>query len=744
MLELFRIAGRIDLEGTENAERALERVDNQAGKTGSKLGGFAKKVGAAGALVGGAMAGAGAAAFAMTEKLTSGFDKISKGAQRVGVSTDFFQEMDFWATQNGLSHDKMEKAVGRLNQRIGLAAQGNEKYSGALESLGISMDEVRSGSLSTEEAMARSIQSLANIEDSHEQAALATELFGVKLARDLLPSLQDGALSIDDARAKAEELGIVIGEDSLSAGVLFQDTWDRLTRTFTAVSQKILAELMPVFQSLMDWVLAHMPQIQSVFQTVFNVINTVFSTLVTGIQFVISWLQTFADDNKETFTTIWRTIQDTFNQVVSFLQKAWENIKKFWAENGQAILDNAKRIFESIWQTVETIFIAVKDIIEQVIGYIVPWVQEKLKVLQKFWQDNGQQIMQAVQNAFAFIRAVIETVMPIIQRVIKAAWDIISSVFDAAVGIIMGIVKTLASLLTGDFEGIKEGLTRIWESLWNGIKGVVEGAWSLLSDAFSILWDAISGWFKGLVSDAKQWGSDIIQGMINGISNMKDAIVNKVEEVVGSVADTVKDYFGIASPSKLMTDYGENIGDGLIAGMTNKVNAVGETASKLAMAVTEPLRSIGEVVSSVSSSLSRYAPRDGGFTIGPDGKLSGGASGGSSSRGKGKLVDKDGDGRMDYKEYADGSKTHYSYHDGGWVSKFGSMFNNLKNDEVPAILQTGEFVLSRKMVDNFANSQAKGDINQYITIQSPQPLSASETARKYKQASRQLAMEWGL
>lgn len=36
-----------------------------------------------------------------------------------------------------------------------------------------------------------------------------------------------------------------------------------------------------------------------------------------------------------------------------------------------------------------------------------------------------------------------------------------------------------------------------------------------------------------------------------------------------------------------------------------------------------------------------------------------------------------------------------------------------------------------------------GDINQYITIHSPQPTSPAENARKIKQASRQLAMEWG-
>lgn len=39
--------------------------------------------------------------------------------------------------------------------------------------------------------------------------------------------------------------------------------------------------------------------------------------------------------------------------------------------------------------------------------------------------------------------------------------------------------------------------------------------------------------------------------------------------------------------------------------------------------------------------------------------------------------------------------------------------------------------------------KSKGDIIQHITLISPTPLSPSESARKYKQASQQLAMEWG-
>ncbi|PJH58699.1 hypothetical protein CVR97_28370, partial [Salmonella enterica subsp. enterica serovar Typhimurium] len=99
--------------------------------------------------------------------------------------------------------------------------------------------------------------------NTQEQSALASELFGTKLSRDLMPALQDGALSLDDARQKAEELGIVIDGDAIDAASKFGDTWDNIKSSITAFGQSLIAQLMPAFQTVMDWVIEKMPAIQS-------------------------------------------------------------------------------------------------------------------------------------------------------------------------------------------------------------------------------------------------------------------------------------------------------------------------------------------------------------------------------------------------------------------------------------------------------------------------------------------------
>lgn len=104
------------------------------------------------------------------------------------------------------------------------------------------------------------------------------------------------------------------------------------------------------------------------------------------------------------------------------------------------------------------------------------------------------------------------------------------------------------------------------------------------------------------------------------------------------------------------------------------------------------------------------------------------------------------------------------YHWGGWVGKplfdmegiLEKLQGMLGHDERLGLLLDGEYVLSKDILNKFRDistgtptpsgrtERSRGDIKQTVNIYSPTPLSPSETARKQLQASRQLAMEWGV
>src|SRR5699024_4600999 len=240
----------------------LQGAGKRISTTGEKVTGFGKKWTKVTAVVGGAVAGVGASLFALTNKVTENADYIAKHSRQMGVSTKAFQEMDYWASQNGISQEQMEKAVGRLNQRMGLAASGNEKYSNALENLGINMDDVRAGTNSTEDAFEQSIKAVSEMENSQERTAAATELFGTRMARQLQPALEDGALSLEEAREKAEELGIIMSDDQIEASEKFQDSLDDIKRSLAVFGREVGLTLMPYLQDFMDYAVTKIPEVR--------------------------------------------------------------------------------------------------------------------------------------------------------------------------------------------------------------------------------------------------------------------------------------------------------------------------------------------------------------------------------------------------------------------------------------------------------------------------------------------------
>jgi len=580
-IEIFKLFGSI-LVDSDEANKSISKTGKESEGLASKMGKGIKTAGKWALGITTAAVGIGAAAFAMTKKVTSGFDDIAKNARKMGVSTDYYQEMEYWASQNGLSHENMEKSMKRLNQRLGQAVEGNEKYSNALTRLGVDLNEVEKGNVSTEQAMTQSIQALSQMENSQEKAALAAELFGTKLAQELMPAIDSGALSIEDAQKKAEELGIVIAEDTLNAAEEFNDTWDDLTRSFTAFSQKILAQLMPAFQSMMDWVMAHMPQIQAVFSFLFDAISWGVSTVIGWIGSLISWLQEWFTSNNDTVNGIWEVIQTVFTTILEFLQETWDLIKQLWDDYGQDILGTVKSVFNSIWETVEIVFNAIWEIITGIMDMVIPFIKETLETLSEFWDENGQKIMAVVDGVFKFIKGVIDFVMPVIVAIIKGAWGLIQNTFNTAIGVIMGIIKVFSSLLTGDFNGIKDGVIRIWKSLWDGIKGLVSGAWGMLSGAFGALFGSIQKWFGTLKDKAFDWGKNMISGFVDGIKNMGKAVADAASGVVKKAAGFLKFW----SPAKegegrFITDWGENMVDGFLDGVRNETSEAGKVMNDL-------------------------------------------------------------------------------------------------------------------------------------------------------------------
>lgn len=96
------------------------------------------------------------------------------------------------------------------------------------------------------------------------------------------------------------------------------------------------------------------------------------------------------------------------------------------------------------------------------------------------------------------------------------------------------------------------------------------------------VFSAIINAFKGI--NWADLGKNIIDGVINGVKNAASSLINVFKDLAESALDAVKDFFGIASPSKVMRDQvGKMLPAGMAQGVEDGMDAE-EKRIKVAMA----------------------------------------------------------------------------------------------------------------------------------------------------------------
>jgi len=182
------------------------------------------------------------------------------------------------------------------------------------------------------------------------------------------------------------------------------------------------------------------------------------------------------------------------------------------------------------------------------------------------WKNN-EDFRNKVEDIWEDIKAIIT----IIAESITAFWgewgDNITSVLANIWNIIKAIFQTAIQVIADVLGVVLDIMAGDWA-----------GAWEHFKDIFIDLWSGIKtiviNAFEGLVTTCLSLGKAIINGLINGISSRIDAIGETMATVASKITDTVKGLLGIHSPSTVFTEIGENVSAGLAQGITDGTSQV--------------------------------------------------------------------------------------------------------------------------------------------------------------------------
>ncbi|WMJ78484.1 MULTISPECIES: phage tail protein [unclassified Sedimentibacter] len=354
------------LVDSSKAEESISKTEKSANSLGTKLGNGIKTAGKWGLAIGAGATAAGVALLGVANKAAETTDHIDKMSQKIGMSKEGFQEWDFILSQNGASIDSMQSGMKTLTNQVDELSKGGKVATDAFSQLGLSYEDM--AGLSQEEIFEKTVIALQGVEDTTKRAAIANDLLG-KSGSELAPLLNAGADSVEAMKKQAKDLGLVLSDDAVNAGVKFTDTMDQLKRSFGAVFTQVGAAVMPMFVDFANWIINNMPVIQNVFKTVFDVINQVVSVaynwfndyLLPIFDVIFSWV-------KSNWPAISGIINTAFKSIADIVERVWRIFNNDLLPILRALWDFISPTFPLIQKVVETTFGAITNTVEGVVS----------------------------------------------------------------------------------------------------------------------------------------------------------------------------------------------------------------------------------------------------------------------------------------------------------------------------------------------------------------------------------------
>ena len=620
-MDLFDLVAKLTLDTSEydkglgDAEKETNGLKDKWSEATTKISTGLKSIGAGA----GILTALGAGAFKAADGVSKNLDNIDKMSQKLGLTTDAYQEWDYVMKISGTSIDNMAMGLKTLTNKFDDAVNGSDSARQTFERLGLSMEDIQG--LSREDLFAEVIYAFQDMEDTAERAALANDLLG-RSGQELAPLFNTSAEETKNLIQQVHDLGGVMSEDAVKQGAEFQDSLTSLKTAFSGAASTLMEKLIPTITTLMDkisnfvasggldtlielfqeWapvvaaVVAAIAGFKIVsgiitlvqgFSAAFGVLNTVMAAnpiglviiAITGLiaAFVLLWNKSEAfrefwintwDNIKEKFEAVANFIGNVFGIIADLGQKAWDNIKNTFSEVGEWFSnkwENMKNKVSEKWSAFKENASQAWEKTKEFFSPAADWFKDKFNKVKENVSDKLDNMKE------------------------KAAltWDLTKKVYEVADTWFKDKWSKVKENVSQKWDDVKKKSSDTWDKIkeaysksdtwlsdkFNSAKDKVKEKWDKTKDNFNTAWNNIKTvynssdtWFGDKFKEAKEKAA-------NAWSNAK--------EVFGQIWTNVKNAFSIGDA----LSWGKDMIDNFVGGITSKIQAVRDAVSSVASTV---------------------------------------------------------------------------------------------------------------------------------------------------------------
>lgn len=501
--------------GTDDAVADVGDAAREAGEKAEKAsGGWTVLKGTLADLAASAIKTAASAISDTAQEMITGAaeygDTIDKMSQKMGMSSDAYQEWDFVLQHCGASIESLKPAMKTL-------ATAAESGSDAFAQLGISQEQI--AGMSQEQLFDATIAGLQNVTDETQRTYLAGKLLG-RGATELGPLLNTSADDVADMRAQVHDLGGVMGSDAVKAAAAYQDSLQNMQYAFSGLKNNISGELLPTLTLIMDGVTKMLTgggdevaaavgdlvvslsgQLTAQAPRMMSVALTFIAALVTGllsalpdltgtsVELVGALLLGIAEQLPGIIVAAATAVQGIVDKITSP-----ESITLLVQAAVQILLALANGLVGALPELIDTIPIIITNLVDAVLASLPEIVEAGLQIIIAL----ASGLVSNAGHITAAVPRLVETIVRGFLAAVKSYWDIGKSIVD----------------------GIRQGITEQWQRLKSDVSNLFTG---------------LVSWIKNLlgIHSPSRVFADIGQNMAAGIGDGWASTIGDINRQIG-------------------------------------------------------------------------------------------------------------------------------------------------------------------------------------------------------------------
>ena len=224
----------------------------------------------------------------------------------------------------------------------------------------------------------------------------------------------------------------------------------------------------------------------------------------------------------------------------------------------------------------------VSDLAKMVINNLPEMLKAGLELVMALAQGIAENVGDLAVAAIQLVTELETFIIENLPEIMQTGLEIVLALINGIVESLPELTTAITEMMTTFVETVTNNLPEILKCGFEILAALVEGVLKALPDLIMVVPKIYKGLFdKIILMDWKSIGKNIVTGIRDGLIKAKDTLIKAIQNLCTEAWGKVKEFFGIASPSKLMKYAGAMIGEGLVKGIESEENAVDRAMARL-------------------------------------------------------------------------------------------------------------------------------------------------------------------